>query len=488
MTEAPGAGEHLRRHLPLVVAGGVLAVLYAPTLRSFHHVWTTLPNTHGYLVALGCVWLISQERGLRGRPWPAAMAVVTIGSTGWLLGRIADIQFAAQAAIPVIVLAWSAAVFGRHAAQRLAPIAAVFMTAVPIWAAAIPLLRMITVTVTYALLEAFGIPAAIDGTTIHIRYGTFFIRDACAGISFFVAGISLGALYAMGLVERLSIRLAVLSLAALLAMVANWIRVTSLIIIGHVSRMEAAVVYDHGTYGWAVFFVCVLLLFFPLAGILRRRSPRAAASIGSVSLAGSSAHEARDRIVPYATAAAAVGPLIYFAVGLVPASADIPEMPGIAPGWPSVEVERRAYDWRPGFSGADAEQSRSWLGQGQRRVTFDLLHYANQRQEAELIGYLNAIAPDSALITERLFGPVGPTRRYVNEAVVRDPSGPILVWYWYRVGGIETASPLKAKLLEIPAFFRRIASSELVAVSTACEPESCQAASATLRSFFGGET
>jgi hypothetical protein len=35
---------------------------------------------------------------------------------------------------------------------------------------------------------------------------------------------------------------------------------------------------------------------------------------------------------------------------------------------------------------------------------------------------------------------------------VRTPETPILVWYWYRIGGVETFSERRAKLLEPVAF------------------------------------
>jgi hypothetical protein len=54
------------------------------------------------------------------------------------------------------------------------------------------------------------------------------------------------------------------------------------------------------------------------------------------------------------------------------------------------------------------------------------------------------------------------------------------------VGGIETASSLKAKLLEVPAFLTRATTAELIAVSTPCEAENCRLASETLNDFFGG--
>ena len=69
--------------------------------------------------------------------------------------------------------------------------------------------------------------------------------------------------------------------------------------------------------------------------------------------------------------------------------------------------------------------------------------------------------------------------------MVMTSEGPILSWYWYRVGGVDTFSPIYAKLLEVPAFLARRRTSEFIALSTACEPDDCRDAFRTMASFMG---
>ena len=102
-----------------------------------------------------------------------------------------------------------------------------------------------------------------------------------------------------------------------------------------------------------------------------------------------------------------------------------------------------------------------------------------------MIGYPNAIAPDSLFVTERFVGPIGTSRRIVREAVVRTAGAPRVVWYWYRVGGVDTAFPIQAKLLEIISFFRRSAASELITMSVECQEDDCTEAANTLRAAVG---
>lgn len=89
---------------------------------------------------------------------------------------------------------------------------------------------------------------------------------------------------------------------------------------------------------------------------------------------------------------------------------------------------------------------------------------------------------------DRIIGPIGPERRFVHEAVIRDRETPRIAWYWYRVAGFDTPFEIKAKLLEILAFFGRHPAAELVVLDAECAPEDCREAAMRLRTAFGVPT
>jgi EpsI family protein len=129
-----------------------------------------------------------------------------------------------------------------------------------------------------------------------------------------------------------------------------------------------------------------------------------------------------------------------------------------------------------------------WLGiQNGAEIQAVRHYFIDQKQGEELIQNGNAIAPDSLLVVERFVGPIGPSRRIVREAVVRTSEETRVVWYWYRVAGIDTAFPTQAKLLEIIAFFRRSAASELLTLSVECGADDCTDAAIALRAAVGVE-
>lgn len=193
-----------------------------------------------------------------------------------------------------------------------------------------------------------------------------------------------------------------------------------------------------------------------------------------------------------ATAVAVVGPVLYFVFGALPATdAGGLDLAGLARGdeWRVAESPGdRPFDWRPAYQGA-AEYDTWTFTDGTAHVYGDRFVYREQAQGAKLIGYPNRIAPGSDVLNQQLVGPVDPERRlWVQQAVIRTPEGPILTWYWYRVGGVDTFTPVHAKILEVPAFLSRRRASELIALSAACEPDNCRGAFEALAGFMGVRT
>jgi hypothetical protein len=193
------------------------------------------------------------------------------------------------------------------------------------------------------------------------------------------------------------------------------------------------------------------------------------------------------RIARLATGAALVGPILYILVGAIPKGNDLDRDTTVFDLDPVWTVATASADdvWTPDFRGFD-ERSDWTVRVGDQSVEAARFFFVDQRQGEELIQYNNAIAPDSLLASNRVFGPVGPDRRIVQEALLFDDVGPRISWYWYRVAGFDTPFSTNAKLLEIVAFFRRSPAAELVTMSARCAPDDCTDAAKALRAAVGG--
>jgi EpsI family protein len=463
------------------------AAAFLSVLPPYLALWSEQPYTHGLLVAAATAWLVWRERdGFHSGEGSRSPFIVltTSASLVWLVATIADVRALILASVPLVLLGWSGAAFGSRPVHRLLPVAALFLLAVPVWEVTIPVLQQLTVWVSGAAVRALGISAVIEGSDIRIQSGTFLIEGGCAGLNYLMAGLSVSGIYALVFSHGWPARALIVGLGAGLAVVSNWVRVASLIVIGQMTSMESALMNEHLAYGWVIFAVGQLV-FFALAPRAERLGASHAASIRSEPQPRSFTAPRLGTALA-ATAATLVGPFLFYLVGALPArEPEAFEWTTTPAAWRAVgRVQDRPYAWSPGFVGASDHATSAWTD-GTSRVLVDLLTYREQDQGAELIGYASRIAPDSLLVLERLFGQVGPERRLVNEAIVRERDGHVLVWHWYRIGGIETQSSVRAKALEVLAFFRRLPTSELIAISTPCAPSDCAVAAGVLARFLG---
>ena len=442
-----------------------------------------------------------------------ALAIVPlVALTGlWLVATILNVGVVQQAALPILLTCWGLSVFGLGAAGVLLPVTATFLLAIPFWEVLIPPLQLLTIVVNEILLFLVRIPADVQGEIITIPAGSFQVAESCAGLIYFMVAMVVGVLYAHLFVKRWRIRLAILALAATTALVSNWVRVLGLVIIGHLTDMQSSLMTGHHTYGWIIFTIA-LVPFFVLARRVEqwfavRSEPVADQGLPHGALPTSTDEpidaddaglgglwSSRDAILRRAiltSAVALIGPVLYFGYGSLPESGaagyEVAALTDAGSSWEvTPESLERPFTWQPNFTGA-AERQTASLTDGEAQVYLDQFTYRDQVQGAELIQGANRIAPRDLVLQERVNGPVDRTGRFVREAVVQTEQGPILVWYWYRVAGVDTSSPALAKLLELVAFVRRHREAELIALSSPCGEDSCLSAFEALVTLFGGE-
>jgi EpsI family protein len=473
-----------RTEWPVVGAIVLLVAGFFATVASFPESWNE-DRTHGYVVAGFCLWLLwndrrllSPSREVKALAIPVAIALSLL----WLVATIIGVRVVHQLVLPGIATAWAAALFGRRGLHVVGSIALLFLLAVPLWEVLRGGLQAMTVAVSSVGVAVFRLGARIDGQKIHFPFGTIEVAQSCAGLSYFMSAFTISAVYGRLFLISHRGRMAAIAVALVLAVVSNWVRVFGLVLIGYNTKMQSPLMKEHATYGWIIFAV-VMATFFVLSRKIEqwdRQQPTAMVTENrsfdpdTVKVGGLWAP----------TAAALLGPLLYFLFAAMPAaSAAIADKPNVSAtnSWratppPPVESGQPSA-WQPAFTG-HSERRAVTLTRDDDAVQVDQLIYADQSQGKEMISGGNTIG--ETLADERLVGPLDSDLRMVRQAVVRTSSGPRLAWYWYRVAGVETPSSAKAKLLELVAFFSRGAPSELVVVSTACQATGCEKATGVL--------
>lgn len=503
---APGSVDRDRSGLFVAIAFGLTLAFFWPTLWSFPGTWERYGMSHGWLIAGLVGWLAWRDRAdlLKMPPGDPLLLIPLVGlSLLWLAALVAHVQLVHQVVLVALMVCWGLVVFGWRSSQTLGVLGATFLLGLPLWDALVPVLRSVTTVASGSLVMLLGIPAEIEGDWIHIAAGTFIIEDGCAGLNYLLSGLVVGAVYAHVLVRGRGAQLAVLGAAAAFSLIGNWVRVVSLIVIGHMTEMQSGLMTSHHGFGWLV-FTASLVPFFVVARWIEKRSSRGSKRMGNAHTEpaeggpraekplGPANAVARLRRAGVASAFAVLGPVLFFTIGAFPAvereQAGLADLLGGSEWQQSSSSPERPFDWRPGFQGAD-QHDASHFTDGAAHVYADRFLYTEQAQGAKLIGYPNRVADSSDILDERVIGPVDPAgKRWVRQAVVRTPQGPVLTWYWYRVGGVDAFSRVHAKALEVRAFLTRRRASELIAFTTACEADDCRNAFEHLAALMGSRT
>jgi exosortase A len=478
-----------RSALPLI-AGAVLAILaiYADTARSIVSLWGSSDTfAHGYLIVpitLFLVWTKRQEVAvLAPRPDVLGLLVMGAAGLGWLAAEAAQVLVIAQYALVVMVTGAVLAVAGRRVAWTLAfPLGFLFL-AVPFGEAFLPRLMQWTADFTTAALRFTGIPVYHEGTFFDIPSGHWSVAEACSGLRYLIASVTIGAVFAYLTYRTWWKRALFLAFSVAVPIIANFLRAYIIVMIGHLSSMKLAVGVDHYIYGWLFFGVVIGVLFWigslwlepaapspPRRASLEAAPPKRAAmvcaALGTVALAAASPlylpHLDRFDDTPIRLAAPA----------------------GVS-GW-ALEPPQ-ATQWRPHYRGAAA----STLGvyrKGEQSVAVYLGYYRNQRQGAELVGSQNLIAGagDShwAKISESVRSehlPNGVVE--LRQTRLGSAGGRLLVWDWYRIAGHDLSNPFVAKaLLARDKLLYRGDDSAAIVLAAPYEARP-EAAAETLRSF-----
>ena len=180
----------------------------------------------------------------------------------WLLARLLSVSVVEQGALVAAVptLAWAV---NGHAWARRHRFALLFcLLATPVGEFLVPPLMELTATITVALVRLCGIPVLRDGMQLTMASGDFVVAEACSGIRYLIASVTLGLLFAHLTYRSLRRKLWFLLAAVLVPLLANGLRAWIIVMVAHFSDLQYATGVDHLLYGWLFFGVVIVALFY----------------------------------------------------------------------------------------------------------------------------------------------------------------------------------------------------------------------------------
>ncbi len=450
------------------VALGVLSILaiFWETAWSIAHTWSTSPAfSHGFLIAPISGFLIWRQRDrlarLSPKPSILGLAASAVAALVWLIGDVAAVQILQQVALIAFLQCVVLAVIGIRATAVIAvPLLYLFFGA-PFGTFLIAPLQDVTAAFVVRMLQLIGMPVYLDGIFIHIPSGSFEVAEACAGLRFLITSIALGVIFAYEFYRQLWRRALFMALSVIVPIIANGFRATGIVLLAHYSDYEIAAGADHITYG----LIFLSLVLFCLLGIgYSFREPyseiAAAAAPSATPAAQPADNQAAARVLSLLRFPAAAAGVLLIAVaswtyatqvvGTDEKSRASLSSPAAGP-WHAVAPVPT--DWQPTFPNASQEIMQSY-SDGARRVDVYLAFFAQQRQGAEAVNWMNSLA-GAAPWTR---GGGGSLEVQVSGQSIAANYERIVarerrrtIWYWYWVDGRLTDSPLYAKVLEAKA-------------------------------------
>lgn len=449
--------------LAVLVGSALLFLLYRSTLLSMVSTWNRSETfAHGYLIFPISAFLIWRHRKIliRLSPQPdlRALAGIVLMGFAWIIANLAEVQVIQQFILIVQFILQIWAILGFRIVREMAfPLAFLFFC-VPFGDFLIPGMMRFTADFTVEMIKWTGIPVYRDGNTFSLPSGNWSVVEACSGLRYLIASLTLGCLYAYLNYHRLWRRIAFIVVSLVLPVIANGLRAFMIVMIGHFSEMKFAVGVDHLIYGWLFFGVVILFMVWIGRFWSDMADNSTDSAIGTEKIAEIPTRNRRFVLVgALAIGLAAIGPIQAFRIAAATSSSNPSPVLGVPESkqeWSWMETESGR--WRPDYQGASTEITASYSGRSGKLVTVFLFYYRNQKQGRELVNSSNSmVGPRNTgwhlLDAEKIQVKLPDRSFQANQSRLGSQRKNLLVWEWYWVGNEFVSNDVLAKLLEVKA-------------------------------------
>ncbi|QDL37534.1 exosortase A [Rhodoferax sediminis] len=240
--------------------------LYRDTGIAMVTIWARSETfTHAFLVPPITLWLIWRQRqrmaGQAPQPAPGVVLLAACVVFGWLLGDLVAVNAVTQLALVSLLVLAVPAVLGWPVTRLiLFPLGFLFF-AVPIGEFVMPQLMVWTADFTVSALRLSGVPVYREGLQFVIPSGSWSVIEACSGVRYLIASLTVGTLFAYLNYYSTKRRVLFVMVSILVPVIANWIRAYMIVMLANLSGNKLAVGVDHLIYGWLFFGFVIMTMF-----------------------------------------------------------------------------------------------------------------------------------------------------------------------------------------------------------------------------------
>lgn len=267
--------------LPLVAGFALLAV---PTvIRLGEQVWSRESGAHGPIVLATGAWLLWRQaadlkaRAVPGNPW-LTIAAIGVSLCVYVFGRAYDFISLEVAGLYGAALGTLYSFVGLSALRSIwfPLVYLLFLVPPPGWlidSLTAPLKLFVSYVATTGL-QALGIPVFREGVTLSVAQYQLLVEDACSGMNS-ITGLVAISLFYIYLLRNASWSYSAVLVAMVIpiAVIANIIRVSILVLLTYFFGDGVAQGYLHTVAG-LLLFVSALVLVFLVDNVLSRIWPR----------------------------------------------------------------------------------------------------------------------------------------------------------------------------------------------------------------------
>jgi exosortase A len=457
--------------------GSALAILLLFTLIAFRaaietalEVWWISPTySHCFLIIPIVAWLIWEKRAalakLTPNLAPQALFVIPLLALMWWLGELSAINEVQQYAVVGIMQALIVALLGADILRLIWFPVLYLLFLVPTGEYLIVPMQHFATRFVDVSLNLLNIPHFTEGTTFELTNGRFEIAEACAGLRFLIATVTLGVLFSYMMFRK--IYKAVLFLVACVAvpLIGNGLRCVGIIVLAHYTNNQYGAGADHIVYGWG-FNVAILLILGVVGSLFRdafheRDSGRISRPVSPARLAMVSA---------LAATLLFTGPALSWWHNNSFTQPDLAAItrPFDLAGWREGPA---SLSWRPDFAGVDGQVAASFVPADGTAIPVDLFigYYARPRPGHSMTAHVNRPWNEqgwTASDVNNIVAASPKNRTQFQEWIITSPAERRIIWSSYWVDGRFTTSLLTVKLLQAAAALQGHEGQAVVAFST----------------------
>jgi exosortase A len=456
----------------LVALGAVLALIlveFRGAISAALTVWRFSPTySHCFLIIPIVGWLIWEKRDVLAKTRPAVepriLLLVLPLLALWWFGELSAVNEVRQYAVVGLMQIAIIALIGPKIVRQIWFPVLFLLFLVPTGEYLIGPMQQFATRFVDTSLNILGIPHYTEGTVIELTNGRFEIAEACAGLRFLIATVTLGVLFAYLMYQRIYKIVLFLLASVIIPLIGNGLRCVGIILLAHYTNNEYGAGADHIVYGWGFNVAILLVLIF--VGSLFRDEPKHLAPAEAPVAGRQDAVLAIAAVAALAAILISAGPAwaLWREHGSATLDRNVIENALESAGWRNDEPTD---NWRPFFPEADARflQERDVV----EPVNLFIGYYVRPRAGRSVIAHLNRPWDDNvwnASSGAQVKAKLGTASVKLNEVIINSGSRSRLVWFTYWADGTITNNPLLVRLLQAKAALSGHEGQAVIVVST----------------------